>query len=165
MVGIQCQWSLFAAGVSCLYCVWRLREWHKTRSSGLKDIPGPDSESCSMGSFSYTLPMCLPTHRFFSIGNMRQLFQSEVGEMDFQWQEQYGGIMRIKGPFGVSSRCYLIDWHCNTDLICAIVGGPSVGGRYQGCASYPSGIQLGERSRPKGTRTVGHWSRNPVGRW
>jgi len=50
--------------------------------------------------------------------------------MDFQWQDQYGGIMRIKGPFGVRSRCYLADRHSNTNPTYAIVGGPSVGNGY-----------------------------------
>lgn len=100
-------------------------------------------------------------------GNMRQLFQSEVGEMDFQWQEQYGGIVRVKGPFGVSPRRHLTDWYSDANSIygCMIAGGPFVGGGHQGCASYPPRIQLGEGARPEGNRTVAQRSRNPVGRW
>ena len=37
-------------------------------------------------------------------GNLRQVFQSPVGEVDFQWQDQFGGVARIQGPFGVSHR-------------------------------------------------------------
>jgi len=36
---------------------------------------------------------------------MRQVYQSEVGEVDFQWLEQFGGVMRLKGPFGVRYPC------------------------------------------------------------
>ena len=38
---------------------------------------------------------------FFSTGNVDQLCLDEAGEMDFLWQEQFGGIMCLKGPFGV----------------------------------------------------------------
>lgn len=170
MEGISYQSSLFAAGTGCVYCVWRLWEWYRARSSGLKDIPGPDPESRSLGQFPPRLPHMVgysPTAFPFMSGNMRQLFQSEVGEMDFQWQEQYGGIMRIKGPFGVRFRRYLTDRYTDTNPTCGrvIVGGPFVGGRHQGCASYPPGIQLGAGSRPEGNRTVAQRSRNSVGRW
>ena len=98
---------------------------------------------------------------------MRQLFQSEVGEMGFQWQEQYGGIMRIKGPFGVRLRYYLTDRNSYTNSTCGCmaVGGPFVGDGHQGYASYPPGIQLGEGPRPKGNRTIAQRPRNSVGRW
>ncbi|KAK7691948.1 hypothetical protein QCA50_005353 [Cerrena zonata] len=47
----------------------------------LRDVPGPKPES-------------------FWLGNLRQVFHSLVGEIDTQWQEQYGGVVRIKGSFG-----------------------------------------------------------------
>lgn len=34
-------------------------------------------------------------------GNFGQLFRSLVGEVDFKWQEQFGGVAHIKGPLGV----------------------------------------------------------------
>lgn len=30
------------------------------------------------------------------------MFQSQVGDADFKYQEEYGGVVRIKGAFGVS---------------------------------------------------------------
>ena len=36
-------------------------------------------------------------------GHLPELFQEQSGETDFKWQEQYGGIVRVKAPFGVSS--------------------------------------------------------------
>jgi len=41
---------------------------------------------------------------FFSTGNVDKARQSEAGEMDFLWREQFGGIVRLKGPFGVRLR-------------------------------------------------------------
>ncbi|KDQ64101.1 hypothetical protein JAAARDRAFT_201503 [Jaapia argillacea MUCL 33604] len=49
--------------------------------NSLSDIPGPKPES-------------------FLLGNMRQLQQGKAGEADFQWMNTYGGIIRIKIPFG-----------------------------------------------------------------
>ena len=109
MEGFPYQLSLFTAGAGCLgFCLWRLREWYRVRAFGLKDIPGPRSESQALGSFSHTPPSyrCSPARRLLT-GNMRQLYQSEVGELDFRWQEEFGGIMRLKGPFGVRLWCCL----------------------------------------------------------
>ncbi|KAI0785740.1 cytochrome P450 [Abortiporus biennis] len=47
----------------------------------LSDIPGPAPES-------------------FWLGSSAQLAQREVGEIDFQWLDQYGGIAKFKGPLG-----------------------------------------------------------------
>ena len=52
--------SLFAAGIGCFgLCIWRLREWYRVQSFGLRYIPGPDSESRTLGSFAHTSP---PSH-------------------------------------------------------------------------------------------------------
>ena len=103
MEGTPYQLSLSTAAAGCVgYCLWRLWEWYRTRSFGLKDIRSPDSESLSQGSFSYTFLIWSLIHKFFfSTGNVDQLRLDEAGEMDFLWQEQFGGIMRLKGPFGV----------------------------------------------------------------
>jgi len=37
------------------------------------------------------------------MGNVRQVYQSKIGGVDLQWLEQFGGIMRLEGPFGVRS--------------------------------------------------------------
>ncbi|EJF60674.1 cytochrome P450 [Dichomitus squalens] len=47
----------------------------------IADIPGPEPTS-------------------FLLGNLPELFQEESGEKDFEWQEQYGSIVRVKAPFG-----------------------------------------------------------------
>ena len=113
MEGTPYQLSLFAAGVGCVgYCLSRLREWYRIRSFGLKDIPGSDSESHSLGPFPYVLltwsiKYSPASFYFFSAGNIRQPYQSEVGETDFRWQKQFGGIMRLKGPSGVRLWSYL----------------------------------------------------------
>ncbi|KAJ3772964.1 cytochrome P450 [Lentinula raphanica] len=44
-------------------------------------IPGPEPES-------------------FWLGNLAELFQSQVGAPDFKWKQRFGDIVRIKGPFG-----------------------------------------------------------------
>lgn len=35
------------------------------------------------------------------VGNLPEIFQSQVGAADFKYQKEYGDIVRIKGPFGV----------------------------------------------------------------
>ncbi|KAJ7478616.1 cytochrome P450 [Mycena galericulata] len=45
------------------------------------DVPGPESSS-------------------WLLGNMPQLFGGPVGEAEFEWQEIYGGVVRIKASFG-----------------------------------------------------------------
>ncbi|KAF9478118.1 cytochrome P450 [Pholiota conissans] len=62
-----------------LYGLYRLLQNFKRIS--VADIPGPNPES-------------------FIIGNLRQYFQSQAGEIDLKWQESYGGVVRFKGSFG-----------------------------------------------------------------
>ncbi|KDQ64100.1 hypothetical protein JAAARDRAFT_64014 [Jaapia argillacea MUCL 33604] len=50
----------------------------------LPEIPGPKPTS-------------------FLLGNMGQLQQSKAGEADFEWTNTYGGIIRVKLPFGEDS--------------------------------------------------------------
>ena len=47
-------------------------------------------------------------------GNLPELFQSQAGAPDFKWQEQYGGVVRIKGALGVSIPVYLSIPHSMT---------------------------------------------------
>lgn len=42
------------------------------------------------------------------IGNLPELFQSQVGVPDFKWKQQFGDIVRIKGPFG-EDRLFISD--------------------------------------------------------
>jgi hypothetical protein len=37
-----------------------------------------------------------------SAGHMAEFFQTESGYVDLKWQKEFGGIVRMKGPFGVS---------------------------------------------------------------
>ncbi|KAJ3821195.1 cytochrome P450 [Lentinula raphanica] len=41
-----------------------------------------------------------PEPESFWLGNLAELFQSQVGAPDFKWKQQFGDIVRIKGPFG-----------------------------------------------------------------
>ncbi|KIM40378.1 hypothetical protein M413DRAFT_446565 [Hebeloma cylindrosporum] len=47
----------------------------------ISDLPGPEPET-------------------FILGNLRQYFRSQAGEIEFEWQEAYGDVVRFKGPFG-----------------------------------------------------------------
>jgi len=50
---------------------------------------------------STTLYTFIDLYSYTSTGNLRQFFQCQAGEADFKWQEEFGGIVRIKAPFGV----------------------------------------------------------------
>ncbi|KAJ4468353.1 cytochrome P450 [Lentinula aciculospora] len=41
-----------------------------------------------------------PEPESFFLGNLPELFQSQVGVPDFKWKQQFGNIVRIKGAFG-----------------------------------------------------------------
>ncbi|EMD32992.1 hypothetical protein CERSUDRAFT_161087 [Gelatoporia subvermispora B] len=53
---------------------------HYTRIS-LRKIPGPEPKS-------------------FILGNLVEVFHEQAGEADLKWMHRFGGIARIKGPFG-----------------------------------------------------------------
>ncbi|EIM79122.1 cytochrome P450 [Stereum hirsutum FP-91666 SS1] len=55
--------------------------YRRLNGYGISDIPGPPSPS-------------------FIYGNLLQIFQEQAGTFDFKWQEQFGGVFRIRGPFG-----------------------------------------------------------------
>lgn len=40
--------------------------------------------------------------RTMFVGNLPELFQSQVGDADFKYQKEYGDVVKIKGAFGVS---------------------------------------------------------------
>ncbi|CAL1711674.1 unnamed protein product [Somion occarium] len=67
----------------CLACSVILYAFYKriTRRILLSEVPGPEPGS-------------------FWLGNLPQVLQSEVGEVDWRWQEQFGGIVHMKGSFG-----------------------------------------------------------------
>ncbi|KZT18500.1 cytochrome P450 [Neolentinus lepideus HHB14362 ss-1] len=69
--------ALACAALLCVYILHRRR----SRSSLLADIRGPNAES-------------------FLLGNYRQIRQGQVGEVDFEWQERYGAVLRFKAPLG-----------------------------------------------------------------
>ncbi|TFK44496.1 cytochrome P450 [Crucibulum laeve] len=41
-----------------------------------------------------------PEAESFLLGNLPELFQSQAGVPDFKYQEMYGDVVRVKGPFG-----------------------------------------------------------------
>ncbi|KDR75603.1 hypothetical protein GALMADRAFT_226232 [Galerina marginata CBS 339.88] len=71
--------ALPLVAVSFLVLLYRL--YRKFTCISVSDIPGPKAES-------------------FALGNLRQYFQSQAGEIDFKWQEEFGDIVRYKGAFG-----------------------------------------------------------------
>ncbi|KAJ3880021.1 cytochrome P450 [Lentinula edodes] len=75
--------SLFGV-IALAYFLYR----RYTRIS-VSHIPGPEPES-------------------FILGNLPELFQSQVGVPDFKWKQQFGDIVRIKGPFG-EDRLFISD--------------------------------------------------------
>ena len=65
----------------------------------ISHIPGPNPESFLLGE---TLPYILVGEADSrALGNLPEIFQSQVGVPDFKYQRQYGDVVRIKGPFGV----------------------------------------------------------------
>ncbi|KII95493.1 hypothetical protein PLICRDRAFT_98902 [Plicaturopsis crispa FD-325 SS-3] len=64
------------AGLAATYVFYR----RYTRIS-LSHVPGPEPES-------------------FLLGNLGQLLLGEAGQMEFKWQQEFGGVVRIKGPLG-----------------------------------------------------------------
>ncbi|CAK5281924.1 unnamed protein product [Mycena citricolor] len=69
---------LSGACVLYLCCSLVLRRW---RRISLAEVPGPEPVS-------------------WLLGNMPQLFGGQVGDAEFKWQEIYGGVVRIRAPFG-----------------------------------------------------------------
>ncbi|OAX37782.1 cytochrome P450 [Rhizopogon vinicolor AM-OR11-026] len=68
-----------AAAFAALVIVYRV--YHRYTRISLADVPGPEPAS-------------------FIMGNIIELFKGQAGEADFQWQAQYGDVVRFKGPFG-----------------------------------------------------------------
>ncbi|KIM45089.1 hypothetical protein M413DRAFT_441752 [Hebeloma cylindrosporum] len=55
--------------------------YRKTTGLTVAHVPGPEPES-------------------FILGNLPEIFQSQAGIPDFKYQQAYGDVVRIKGPFG-----------------------------------------------------------------
>ncbi|EGN95464.1 hypothetical protein SERLA73DRAFT_113010 [Serpula lacrymans var. lacrymans S7.3] len=72
--------QLYALATFFLFFVLRFAISRYRRIS-ISHLPGPQPES-------------------FLLGNLRQLFQDDIGEEDFKLQEMYGETMRIKSSFG-----------------------------------------------------------------
>lgn len=62
--------------LACIYAMIR-----RLRKPSVSNIPGPQPES-------------------FLMGNLSELHQGQAAVADFEWQTVYGGIARIKAPFG-----------------------------------------------------------------
>lgn len=68
--------AIFSAIVGGVYALYR-----KATRISVAHVRGPPAES-------------------FTLGNLPNLFQSQVGDADFKYQKEYGDIVRIKGAFG-----------------------------------------------------------------
>jgi hypothetical protein len=86
-----------AAAFAILVIVYRV--YHRYTCISLADVPGPEPASFIMGMpilFSMFSRLLMQPS-----GNTIKLFKGQVGEADFEWQAQYGDVVRFKGPFGV----------------------------------------------------------------
>ncbi|GLB37309.1 putative cytochrome p450 [Lyophyllum shimeji] len=72
----KAEMSLFALCVAIVYAGYR-----RYCRISISHVPGPEPES-------------------FFLGNLPEIFQSQVGAPDFKYQCQFGDVVRIKGPFG-----------------------------------------------------------------
>jgi hypothetical protein len=63
-------------GLSVLYLLYG-----KLTRNPVAELPGPKPES-------------------FIFGNLREYFEGQAGEIDFEWQETYGDVVRYKGLLG-----------------------------------------------------------------
>jgi|SRR5712671_5421169 len=97
------KWILIAYCVffACIYGVWKA---NRKGQSPLDDVPGPQPESFILGTNNSSLtkpPVLWWLVCAVLAGNLRQLMREQVGSYDTKWQELYGMVARIKGPFGV----------------------------------------------------------------
>ena len=86
------------AAVSVFF--WVLVAHRRTSRISVSHIPGPDSESFILGE-SFTSCLTFGLHPDLNAGNLPEIFQSQAGVPDFKYQQTYGDVVRIKGPFGV----------------------------------------------------------------
>jgi hypothetical protein len=75
-----------------------LNTWYpRFARSSLDDLPGPPSDSWIHGTFS---PFCIGNAHSRELGNVGEMLMS--GEVPSKWPAQYGGVVKVKGAFGVS---------------------------------------------------------------
>ncbi|KAF8909913.1 cytochrome P450 [Mucidula mucida] len=80
--GFLNQYFSLVLAIGCLSVFTVLALYRRyTIKSALSRIPGPPADS-------------------FVLGNLPEIFQSQVGECDFKWQREYGDVVRVKGVFG-----------------------------------------------------------------
>ncbi|KIY71128.1 cytochrome P450 [Cylindrobasidium torrendii FP15055 ss-10] len=60
----------------------------------------PHRSSQDMRSRSTLARIPGPAAETFLLGNLREIFQSQAGEKDFQWIQEYGDVVRVKGVCG-----------------------------------------------------------------
>jgi hypothetical protein len=78
-----------------LYAAYR----RYTRLS-ISHIPGPKPESFLLGAFLFCI-FSRDAYLDKLLGNLPEIFQSQVGVPDFKYQREYGDVVRVKGPLGV----------------------------------------------------------------
>ncbi|KAF8197990.1 cytochrome P450 [Pholiota molesta] len=64
-----------------LVCTLLLLAYRRATRIVISHVPGPKPES-------------------YVLGNLPEIFQSQVGVPDFKYQRLYGDVVRVKGPFG-----------------------------------------------------------------
>ncbi|KAF9484508.1 cytochrome P450 [Pholiota conissans] len=64
-----------------LGCTLVVLAYRRATRISVSHVPGPEPES-------------------FMLGNLPEIFQSQVGVPDFKYQRLYGDVVRVKGPFG-----------------------------------------------------------------
>ena len=98
MIGIEYVSALiFCATVYVYYHI-------RSRRGRLTDLPGPEPHSFLLGELlaASSLCICRLSDLIYLTGNLKDLFQQQVGACEFKWQEQYGNVVRIKSTLGVS---------------------------------------------------------------
>ncbi|EMD32995.1 hypothetical protein CERSUDRAFT_99004 [Gelatoporia subvermispora B] len=68
---------IFLSALALVCLVYKRRN----ARNALADIPGPEPQS-------------------FLLGNLPELFQEQVGQCDVEWLKRFGGVARVKAPFG-----------------------------------------------------------------
>ncbi|KJA28785.1 hypothetical protein HYPSUDRAFT_33137 [Hypholoma sublateritium FD-334 SS-4] len=71
--------SLSILGLTFFVYIYRL--YRRLTRTPLSDLPGPEPKT-------------------FVAGNLHQFLHGQAGEIDLQWQAEYGDVVKFKGPFG-----------------------------------------------------------------
>jgi hypothetical protein len=76
------------------------RYYFNFAARALDDIPGPSSDSWLFGE-SYSFINCMIS-LMRGTGNLWIMLRGEAGAQEIGWHHKYGGVVKLKGPLGVS---------------------------------------------------------------